>query len=222
MRYLTSLALSIACFIPTIAFAQGGHGGGGGSHGSGGGGSSHSGGGGGWSHGGGGSWGGGGGWNGGRYWGGGYYPYTAFGWGGYGLPGYSYYGYPRYYDYPGYVYRDFSPRISSYYDPIADSPFSISAVPSNRAQLEILVPDPNTELLIQNQRMTLMGNRRVFVSPDLDPGKTYTYTITARRNISGRTEDETRQIDVRAGSSTKLDFSIPQNNSSPAPRPSGE
>jgi uncharacterized protein (TIGR03000 family) len=82
-----------------------------------------------------------------------------------------------------------------------------------------MVPDPNAELLIQGQRMSVTGNSRVFISPDLEPGRTYTYTVTLRNNMG---QEDTRQIDVRAGSNDRVDFSRPQVNTMPAPHPAGE
>jgi uncharacterized protein (TIGR03000 family) len=204
MRFLTCVTLVFVLFLPSVASAQRGNRGGGGGGGGGGG----------WSH-GGGSWNGGGRWGGGGYWGGGfyggYYPYASFGWGGYGSPGYSYY-----YDSPStYGYESSSPRISSYYDPTSSAGTSMS---SQKAQLIIEVPDPNAELFIQGQRMTISGNQRIFVSPDLEQGKSYTYSITLKRNISGRTEEDKREIDVRAGTSSKVDFSQPQKQTMPAPQ----
>lgn len=228
MRYLTIAAIALALMVPNAASAQRHGGSGGGSHPSGGS-TSHGGGGGTW-HGGGGNWDGGHNHN--NYW----YPGLAFGlgyaagswgWGspyygyGYGYyPGYSYsYDYPNYsYDYPSYGYYDNYPRTSSYYEPM-NGGYSMSP---NRARLEIMVPDPNAELLIQGQRMTVAGNQRVFVSPDLEPGRTYTYTLTLRHNMGGQMQDDTRQIDVQAGSNLRVDFSRPQINTMPAPRPAGE
>jgi uncharacterized protein (TIGR03000 family) len=241
MRAFTIAAIALALLIPNVASAQrgggGSHGGGGGGHG-GGGGSMHGGdgGGGGW-HGGGGSWGGGH-WDGGRggYYGGRYggYPYFSlglgYGWGGYGYgwpgyyssPGYYSYDYPSYYSYPSYGYDESYPRISGYFDPSMSGSSSGMAVNPNQVRLEVMVPDPNATLLIQGQPMSAIGSRRVFVSPDLQPGRSYTYTITLQRNVNGRMEDDTRQIDVQPGSSMQVDFTRPQIHTLPLPRSSGE
>jgi uncharacterized protein (TIGR03000 family) len=140
----------------------------------------------------------------------------------YGWPYSSYYSYdyPSYYSYPSYGYADTYPRVSSYYEPMADSSYSMRS--PSRARLDIQLPDPNADLLIQGQRMNAMGNQRIFVSPNLESGKTYTYTITFRSNASGQLQDDTRQIEVRAGSSASVDFTRPQINTMPTPRPVGE
>jgi uncharacterized protein (TIGR03000 family) len=233
MRYLTIAAVALALLIPNDAFAQRHGGGGGGGHPSGGGGGSN------WHGGGGGGNWGGGHWDGGHnnnYW----YPGLAFGlgyaagswgWPGYGYGGYGY-GYPYYsYDYPSYYSYDYPsyygynypsydngygyPRTSSYYEPNGGG----SYMSPNRARLEIMVPDPNATLLIQGQPMSVTGNQRVFTSPDLEPGREYTYTITLRHPNG---QEDTRDVDVRAGSNMRVDFSQPQVNTMPAPKVSGE
>lgn len=200
MRFITYAALALLLLVPEVASAQrGGLRGGG-----------WSGGGSGWSN--SGFWNGGS-WNGGRYWGGyygnrGYYPRESFGWYGYSSP-YFYYESPSIFSY------DSTPRVSSYYDPMSDS---TAAVRSSQAQVIIQVPDPNAELLIQGQRMALTGSQRVFVSPDLEPGKKHTYTISLKRITAGRNEDDTRQVDVQAGTISRVDFTRPATQDMPSPQ----
>lgn len=227
MRYLVLTTLVVSLFIPDVAFGQKGRGGGG--RGGGGGRPSNSN----WSGGGSNNWHGGN-WNGGNWNGGhgGHYdhnnnwvPYAAFGLG-YALGGWGWNGYgawPGYYNSPSYYSDSYTnydsyPRQSSYYDPTASG----SSVSPNRVQLEIIVPDPNAQLLIQGQPMTIMGTRRLFVSPDLEQGKTYTYKVTLKRNVNGRSEDDTREIDVQAGTMRWIDFSQPQMQTMPTPGQSGE
>jgi uncharacterized protein (TIGR03000 family) len=143
----------------------------------------------------------------------GYYSYPRYS---YYYPGYSYYSYdyPSYsYSYPSYSY----PRTSSYYEPSMDSYDGQVMMTPTRARLEVIVPEPNAELFIQGQRMTMGGPVRTFISPDLEQGKEYTYTIKLIRNVSGRNEEDIRSVDVRAGSSTTIDFSRPNTQSMPAP-----
>ena len=65
------------------------------------------------------------------------------------------------------------------------------------------------------------GTRRLFVSPELDPAKTYSYSMTVRSNVAGRPEDDTREIVVQAGMLKRIDFTQPVVNSLPAPRSGG-
>lgn len=158
-----------------------------------------------------------GGWDNGRhYYGGyyhrGYYPYATFGFS-YGYPWSSYsYGYPGTaysYSYPDSTYYYTAPRTSYYYDPGLSQSSYVDGSDANRAYLQVIVPDPNSEIYIQNQRMSVTGSVRDFVSPDLEPGKTFTYTIMLKKNVSGRMQEETRKVDVAAGSRVIVDFNRP-------------
>lgn len=149
----------------------------------------------------------------------GYYPYWSFGVNGYGANGYWYPGNSYYsYSYPeSYYYSE--PRTSYYYDPSATATTYISddGLSANRARLEVIVPDPNAEIYVQDQRMSLTGSIRLFDSPDLEQGKTYTYTIKLKRNISGRATEEVRKVEVKAGSRVVVDFNRPEISQMPSP-----
>lgn len=157
-----------------------------------------------------------------------YYTYPGYSFGFYyGNPyGYSYY-YPNstyYYSTPstgfntapGSVYFD-SGRTSMYYDPATN--YQDPTRSTNRAYLQISLPDPNAELIIEGQKMDLTGSLRHFHSPDLEQGKTYTYTIRMRRAVSGRTDEETRTIDVKAGTNYLVDFTRPTSEKLTTPLP---
>jgi uncharacterized protein (TIGR03000 family) len=64
-------------------------------------------------------------------------------------------------------------------------------------------------LSIEGSRMTSTSERRVFVSPALEAGKTYGYTLTGELARNGKTVTVSKQIEVRAGEETQvsLDFS---------------
>jgi uncharacterized protein (TIGR03000 family) len=89
-------------------------------------------------------------------------------------------------------------RTSSYYDS--------SATSANQVRVKVLLPDSEASLYIQGQKMNLTGNERFFFSPDLEAGKSFTYTIKMQRVVSGKTVDETRSIDVQAGDHVLVDF----------------
>ena len=86
----------------------------------------------------------------------------------------------------------------------------------NVVRLDIIVPDENTELTIQGQRVSGTGRHRSFVSPQLESGKEYTYTVSIRGSQT-RDGEDTRKIDVRAGSQYTIDFTRPQGERLPAP-----
>jgi uncharacterized protein (TIGR03000 family) len=66
--------------------------------------------------------------------------------------------------------------------------------------------------MIQGQRMTTVGMRRFFVSPELANGKTYTYTISIPRGDiqqaggTGKVSEDVRKVDVQAGQFIRVDF----------------
>ena len=164
-------------------------------------------------HGGGGAWhGGGGGWGGGhnngfRGWGGG------FGWGlgyglGYGLgssyggwgyyPEYGYYGPDYGYDYyaqPYYAIPD--PSQTSLYPPPVNS--------DNTAMIAVRVP-PDAELFFDGTATTQKGPVRTFITPSLDPGRTFTYELRATWTANGQPVTQTRTVQVGAGKRSLVDF----------------
>jgi uncharacterized protein (TIGR03000 family) len=64
-------------------------------------------------------------------------------------------------------------------------------------------------LTIDGERTQSTGGTRMFVSPPLQPGKTYQYTLRAEVNRDGRRETTSRTVDVQAGRTTNvnIDFS---------------
>jgi uncharacterized protein (TIGR03000 family) len=162
------------------------------------------------------------------------YGYPSYGWGGYrgynrpygmGWNGWDY-------SYPGtgssYSYQmpsnsspyAYDQSYSGVYQAGYNTPMGIG----NRVRLQVIVPDPNAELLIQGERMNTMGPNRMFISPDLEPSKTYSYTIVLRRPNAGAGGEEKRTVDVQAGGTYTIDFSRPSgermqsNERLPAPK----
>ncbi len=157
---------------------------------------------------------------------GGYYGNT-WGWrGGVFGPRYYYSGYPygTYYSTPGYPYYYSSPnvyysgsnvsnepRTSTYYD--AGAP----TINERQARVQVRLANASDELIVQNVPVPSSGMVRDFVSPDLESGKNYVYTIAVRRAGSVATADDTRQLEVKAGGSYTIDFTS-RSNVLPAPR----
>ena len=157
---------------------------------------------------------------GGGYYQGGYYqrgyqPYWSFGLNTYRNPGWYGYDYPDSYSYS-------VPRTSYYYDPAVVGAYDDSGLNANRARVEVIVPDFNAEIFIQDQKMSLTGTQRIFDSPDLEQNKTYTYTIMLKRNVAGRIVDETRKVEVKAGSRVIVDFTRPEPARLPQPGSAGQ
>ena len=156
----------------------------------------------------------GGGSRGGGYYGGGYYGgyggyrggyYRGYGGYGYGYPGYyGGYGYGGYYYPRQSYYYDYTPDYSGYYDSMPES-VAPPAPASNSAVITVSVP-ANAELWVQGAKMSETGTSRRLVSPPLEPGVDYEYTIRARWTEGGRVIDRTRKIDIHAGDQSSVDF----------------
>jgi len=157
--------------------------------------------------------------------------YGGNGGGYYGGSGYYGSGYPSYgsggyaYSQPGYggtMYSNPSYMSGGTYMGSSDMSGSVYQAGyagmnmSNIARLDIIVPDDSAELTIQGQKVGGMGRHRMFVSPSLEQGKEYTYTISVKGS-QVRGGEDTRKIDVKAGGQFTVDFSRPQGERLPAP-----
>jgi uncharacterized protein (TIGR03000 family) len=74
--------------------------------------------------------------------------------------------------------------------------------------MRVLVPDPSARVTIQGQEMQATGTQRDFVSPALEPGRAYTYTIAATWNANGQMVTRQKQVDVQPGQSVLVDFNV--------------
>ena len=79
----------------------------------------------------------------------------------------------------------------------------------NTANIRVILPDPNAKLLVDDGPTTSTGGVRVLGTPELTPGQTFHYTLTATWQEGARTISEKRVIDVRAGATTTADFTRP-------------
>lgn len=167
----------------------------------------------------------------GRY--GGYgYGYGGFGYG-FGYPygwGYGFgYGYGAFYDpwlaprilyapdyAPGYGY----PAPDSPYAPLPPTaPYATQQPPSlaqNRAQVQVLLPDPDALVWFDGTKTSSTGSRRLFDPPALQPGVIYTYRVAASWTQNGKVVTDIRVASVTGGRTTVIDFTRP-----PSPEPLG-
>jgi uncharacterized protein (TIGR03000 family) len=96
--------------------------------------------------------------------------------------------------------------VSRYYEPLRRMP---SASVPNAAYIDIRVP-ANAEILFDGEKTSQTGANRTFVSPALEPGKTFTYTIMARfAGPDGKQIERTRTVKVEAGRRAQVDFLNP-------------
>jgi uncharacterized protein (TIGR03000 family) len=66
----------------------------------------------------------------------------------------------------------------------------------------------DARLTIDGNATTSTGDRRVFVSPDLNPGQEYHYTLTAQITSNGQTMRIEKRIPVRAGQETPVSLTM--------------
>jgi uncharacterized protein (TIGR03000 family) len=152
------------------------------------------------------------------YYHGGYYPYRS---------NYGYYGgyYPYNGDYgysgwnydPGY-YGSYGTMVpSSYtapnygghsdaYDGDNATTADLSSSSGNNAVVHVRLPQELAEVAFDGHKTTTTGKNRVYSTPALTPGKTYTYTVTASWTEGDVPRSEMRTVQVHAGQSSTVDF----------------
>jgi len=162
------------------------------------------------------------------------YSYAPYGYGGYSLSTYDIAPSSVPYDYttPSAPY-DYTPpallESRGYYNPdqgtgdVPDAQGSLPALSDNRAHVRIVVP-ADAQVWIEGEGTQQQGPERLFISPALQPGQNFTYTIRARWMDNGRPVEEVRTVPVRGNEWSVVDFTRPPSDtattptSPPAPR----
>jgi uncharacterized protein (TIGR03000 family) len=147
------------------------------------------------------------------------YGYGDFGYGGWGYGGYGYGSYdggyyaPTYMTVPYYYSDPYGPsgnylstppaqRNPSFYPPEASS----RRILDNTAAVEVRIP-ASAHLWFNGTETSQTGSQRLFTTPALEPGKTYTYEVRATWTASdGQTVNRTQQVQVQANQPTRVDF----------------
>ena len=93
---------------------------------------------------------------------------------------------------------------------------TLPAPADNRASVWLAVP-ADAEVWFDGDKTKQTGDLRHFESPPLAPGRSYTYAVRVRWTKDGKPVEEERQISVRAGASSRLDFSQPAGESDERP-----
>jgi len=130
------------------------------------------------------------------------------------------YGYgPRWYR-SGYYYpSDFTYQQPGYRSAAYPPDSAFDSMPSDqgaRVLANIRLPEASAQLWIEGQEMSTQGLVRSFISPPLEAGARYTYTIKAQWTENGKPMEATRQVPVRPGQRVMVDFTAPERG--PAPR----
>lgn len=81
--------------------------------------------------------------------------------------------------------------------------------PINTAKLYVTLP-ADAKLTIDGSPTVSTSERRLFVTPDLPPGKTFHYVLKATVVRGGNTETVTKKVAVRAGEDTRVKIEIPE------------
>jgi uncharacterized protein (TIGR03000 family) len=106
---------------------------------------------------------------------------------------------------PG-VVVGYAPNLSTV--PATGVPEAVATLPANRAQVVVRVP-AEAKLFADGQSTQLTGPERVFLTPDLSTGRDFQYTLKVEYAASGETKSDTKQVTVRAGHRTVIEFAVP-------------
>jgi uncharacterized protein (TIGR03000 family) len=82
------------------------------------------------------------------------------------------------------------------------------AAPPDKALVLVRLP-ASAALVIGSSPTQQLGPERLFISPKLEAGKRYIYTLTATWLQSGTVTKLVREVEVRAGDLSKVDFTEP-------------
>ena len=85
----------------------------------------------------------------------------------------------------------------------------------NRAYITVKVPTTDAQVWFAGTTTEATGTERLFNSPVLEAGQTFKYAIKASWTIDGKTKEQTRDVEFRAGQSTTVDFRVPQSENVP-------
>jgi len=76
--------------------------------------------------------------------------------------------------------------------------------------LTVNVPE-GAVLSVNGQVIETTTGTQIFYSPDLQPDMDYHYTLRVQVTRDGQSTDETRDVTVRAGMESSVDFNAPAN-----------
>lgn len=173
------------------------------------------------------------GWRGGRNWNNvasWYYPAASTGW--YYPSSYSTWNYPATYGSTWYGrggYRSYYTPSYSYYttpsttvvtsDPVITQTSFYEPSDSRKSLLTVIVPTSDAQLWLNGTLMNTQGIERSFSSPPLDLGVNYSYSVKAQWTVDGKPFEQLRDVTVRAGQQSTVDFRQSSTQSTPLPIP---
>jgi len=155
----------------------------------------------------------------------GYYRSGLYGsYGAYGSLGRYYDSSPyRWYNDPYYYYSTrqfYAPQYGSTYVPPSYAVPRYAAYPplmapgaeaatTSVARIQVVLPDAAGQVRIDGRQTSSTGTTRYFDSPPLEPGKLFSYTVSATFQRDGKEVTEERKVPVAAGGTQVVDFTRP-------------
>jgi len=149
----------------------------------------------------------------------------------YAVPQYGYtqqYAVPQY----GYTQQYVAPQYGSqqYAVPQAGYAQQDTAVPATGTTQSLYTPSgtatrltvrlpAEAQLWVDNFQPTLTGTVRVLMTPPLQPGQTYHYTVKAQWDDNGRPVLQERVVNFQAGGDVTVDFTQPEPPAAPSTTP---
>ncbi len=123
-------------------------------------------------------------------------------------PPYPYYPYPYFFPFP--LFNNNPPQPPNY-EVTPQSPVDqLPAPKENRAVIHIIVPSTANDIWVDGIKMpTRETSSRVFISPPLEPGHTYTYTIRAAWPTGLSMVTQERTVALTANRTVTVDFNQP-------------
>ena len=127
--------------------------------------------------------------------------------------GYSPYYAPRY-AYPPPLVVGVGPVVvprDTYYAPQLPTaePLSAPPVQSNVARIRVIVPDPQAKVWFDGSLTSQTGTDRLYHTPSLAPGGTYSYRIRASWTQNGEPMIQEQVVSVTPGQTSVADFARP-------------
>jgi uncharacterized protein (TIGR03000 family) len=95
--------------------------------------------------------------------------------------------------------------------PAAPAPGSTTSMRAD-GLLSVSVPD-DAKIYVNGQATSSTGDLRQYISRDLATGYNYTYEVRAEAIRDGRTVEQVKKIDLRAGETARLAFDLGGNSS---------
>lgn len=132
----------------------------------------------------------------------------------------SWYGRGRYRTYytPSYSYST-TPGTVVTSDPVITQTSYYESGDSRKSLLTVIVPASDAQIWLNGTLMSTQGIERNFSSPPLDAGVNYTYSVKAQWSVDGKPVEQLRDVTVRAGQRSTVDFRQQPSQIAPLPIP---